>query len=152
MARRGRDRYLEAQSLSDLAMTSLRMGGYLQAIQRATEALSILQDMGLRVSMTTDLSTLAEAYLKCGDAGQALERVEQNLAILEECRGEGPDYPQRDYFVCYRVLASLGRATESQRALRSAHNMLMHQADKINEPDLRASFLKNMWFNRRNPS
>ncbi len=112
-------------------------------------ALSIRRDLDLRVWATADLTTLASACLDLGDMAKALDYAHQALAILDECGGQGPEYPQRDYFVCYQVLAADGQVEASRAALASAYRLIMTQAGKINDPALRQSFLKKVEINRQ---
>ena len=62
--------------------------------------------------------------------------------------GEGPEFPQRDYFLCYQVLAAAGQAERARAALQSAYDLFMMRADKITDPVLRQSFLERVPINR----
>ena len=69
-------------------------------------------------------------------------------AILDECGGEGPEFPQQDYFFCYQVLQAVGQPAAAHEALGSAHELVTRQAEKIANPALRQSFLERVPINR----
>jgi len=130
--------------LSYLSTVSLQAGDYQQAIERAQEALSLRQELDLRLRMADDLATLAAAYLAAGNVAQALVYAGQALAILDGCGGQGPEFPQRDYFTCYQVLAAAGQEERAQAALQSAYNLVMARAEKTTDPALRQSFMERV--------
>jgi adenylate cyclase len=134
--------------LSYLSTVSLQAGHLEQAIEQAQDALVLWHTLGLRLRMTDDLATLAAAHLAADNVAEALTYAEQFLALLEECGGEGPEFPQRDYYIGYRVLTSAGSEERADVALRSAHNLVITRAGKITDPDLRQSFLEQVSVNR----
>ncbi|UCC89076.1 MAG: hypothetical protein JSV81_07145, partial [Anaerolineales bacterium] len=109
---------------------------------------ALRRELDMLLNTTDDLATLAAACLGAGDIDQALTYAQEALIILEECGGEGPEFPQRDYFICYQVLAAAGQASRARAALRSAFDLLMARADKITDLDLRQSFLERVAVNR----
>lgn len=135
--------------LSYLATVSLQAGNIKQAIEQAQTALSFRQEKNMRLNMTDDLATLAAAYLAADQLELALGYAQQALAILAECGGEGPETPQRDYFICYRVLTTAGRTEAARAALQSAYNIVLARAKKISDPNLRQSFLERVAINRQ---
>ena len=46
-------------------------------------------------------------YYEVLDMKAALDFAKQALCLLDECGGEGPEFPQRDYFVCFKVFDAL---------------------------------------------
>jgi class 3 adenylate cyclase/tetratricopeptide (TPR) repeat protein len=133
--------------LSYLSTVSLNAGRLEDAVQRAAETLALRQELDMRLNMADDLATLAASHLASSDTPQALDYARQALAILEECGGEGPEFPQRDYFICYQVLAAAGQTERAQAALQSANDLVMARADKIADPALRQSFLERVQIN-----
>jgi hypothetical protein len=83
-----------------------------------------------------------------GNQVKAVEYARQSLAILDECGGEGPEFPARDYFFCYQVLAAIGEVTAAQSALQAAYNLVITRARQITDPTLRQSFLKRVAINQ----
>ena len=119
-----------------------------KAVEQAEAALRLHQELGLRLNTTDDLATLAAIHLAAGRVSQASHHAEQALAILQECGGEGPEFPQRDYFICYQVLTAAGQAEAARTALQSAYDLIMTRAGKIANPTLRQSFLERIQVNR----
>ena len=148
LARQLLDRYLESLCLSHLATVSLQAGDLALAIEQARAVLAIRSELGLRLWTTADLSTLAAAYMASDDTDAAIDCARQALAILDECGGVGPEFPHRDYFVCYQVLSVAGQIEAACAALQSAYALVMTQASKISDPTLRESFLQNVAVNR----
>ncbi len=149
LAREQGDKHLEALFLSHQGTVHLLKREYGQAIAYADAALATRRGLGLHLWTTADLTTLASAYQSRGEMETALRHVHQVLSILDGCGGEGPEFPQHDYFVCYQVLSSAGEEQAAHRALQSAYDLVMVQADKIADPSLRRSFLERVRFNRQ---
>lgn len=143
------DKYLVSYFLSHLGIVSLHTGELDKAVDRAEAALKIRTENEMRLLTTADLTTLATAHLASGDTEQALGYVKQALAILDECGGEGPEFPQRDCYLCYLVLAALGQEEAARATLQSAYDLVMTRADRISDPGLRQSFLEQMPINRK---
>ncbi len=147
IAQKHADQYMASAVISHLGIVSLLAGQYESAIKRAKTALTMRQDLDLRVWMTADLATLALAHLALQDTAVALDCAQQALSILDECQGEGPESPHRDYFVCYQVLSACGYTEAAHNALRLAYNRITTRAEKITNQALRQSFLKNVPIN-----
>jgi predicted ATPase len=143
------DAHLEAICFSDLALIGLYTGRPHEAIEWAQKSLANYQSLGLTLATTADLSTLATAHLTLGDERAAAHYAMNSLTILDQCQGDGPDYPQRDYFVCYQVFSQLHQLALAHHALKEAHRLLMAQASKIADPDMRDSYLHRVAYNRQ---
>jgi class 3 adenylate cyclase/tetratricopeptide (TPR) repeat protein len=148
LAEKQGDRHLISLFVSHLGIVSLLEGRPGQAIERARQALTMRRELGLQAWTTADLTTLASAYLGSGETATALDYARQALAILDEGGAEGAEYPHRDYFVCYQVLAATGQPAAAYAALEAAYRLVTAQAGKIAEPDLRRSFLERVDINR----
>jgi hypothetical protein len=130
-------------------MVSLRANQVDRAIEQAEQALTIRRELDLPVSTTHNLTTLAAALLLRGEPATALDYARQSRAILDDCRGEGPETPQRDYFLCSQVFARAGEPEAAHATLQQAHKLVMARADKITDPSLRHSFLERVPINRQ---
>ncbi len=148
LAQKQAERHVIALFLSHLAIVSLLVGNLDQTVERANAALTMRRELDLTLWATADLTTLASAYLARGDTAQALDCARQALSILDGCGGEGPEYPHRDYYVCYQVLSASGQEEAARSALQSAYNLVMARAEKIIDPALRRSFLERVEVNR----
>jgi len=138
---------LEAICWGDLALTSLRAGRYRDAQQQAQKALAKFEELEQVLATTSVLATLATAQLHLGDDA-ALDTTRRLLHILDECGGEGPDFPQRDYWMGAAVLDELGHREEASPARRAAYQLLMARAARISDATMRSSYLENITIHR----
>jgi tetratricopeptide (TPR) repeat protein len=134
--------------LSYLAMVELAAGALVQAQAHAEQALAIRQALGLRVRMADNLALLAAIHRARHEIAVATTYAQQALAILQQCEGVGPEFPQQDYFICYQVFAAQGEPETAAQALRSAYQVVMQRAQKIDDAALRRSFLNQVSINR----
>ena len=135
--------------LSYLSTVNLEAGETEKAIEQAQEAIRLWETLGLHLRTADDLATLAAAYLATGNLKKALTYAEQTFTILEQCGGEGPEFPQRDFFICYQVFMLSDQQQRARVALKSAYELVMLRAEKILEPILRQSFLKEVEINQK---
>lgn len=149
LAQQQDDAFLVSAFQSYLGTVCALVGHYDQAIEHANIALHIRRELDMEVMTTMEFATLAAAYLQMGASDTACDYARQALTILDECGGEGPEIPQRDYFLCYDVLNATGYVEEAQKALLSAHRLIMERAEKITDTALRASFLEQVPINRQ---
>jgi adenylate cyclase len=143
------DKYQIAYLLSHLGLVNLFSGKFECAIEFARAALTIRREIDLELWTTADLAVLAASHLALQDTAKALTYAEQTLTMLDECGGEGPEFPHQDYFICYQVLQAIGKIEMARKALQSAHQLVVARAEKITDPALRESFLKNVPINRQ---
>jgi tetratricopeptide (TPR) repeat protein len=142
------DKRLVSNLINHLSMVSLSTGKLDQSLAQATTALAMRREMDLHVATVDDLATLAATCLAAGDKPRALVFAQQTMDILAECDGEGPEFPQRGYFICYQVLKSAGQPESAGAALQSAYDFVSNRANRIIDPDLRRSFLEKVAINR----
>ncbi len=141
------DAHLEAIYINDMALLSLHQQKYAEAGERAQTSLEKFQALQLELSTISDLAIIATAQVALNKYPDALATVRKALQILDACDGEGPDFPQRDYWMCYEVLQRLGEATLAAHALSAAHRLLIRQAERINDSTMRRAYLENVAFN-----
>ncbi len=138
------DKNLVAYFFSHLGDTSLLARQLQQALLYAEKALTLRRELDLQLWTTADLIILAKVYLATGNEAQALDYAQRALTILDECGGEGPEFPQRDYFACYQVFRASKQEALAYRALESAYKLIAIRAGGINDPALRQSFLEQV--------
>jgi predicted ATPase/class 3 adenylate cyclase len=148
LAQEQSDHYIMALFISHLAITSLLQHNVTLAIEQAHQALALRREQELLLWTTADLATLAAAYQASGDGSQSLTYAGQAMAILDGCGGQGPELPQRDYFVCYQIFKANSQLEPARSALNSAYRLVMARAENIPDPLLRQSFLENVAINR----
>ena len=148
LAQKQGDVNLEAIYYNDLAINYLHLQKFEMAIQCAQRSVEKFLSLGLKLSITSNLTTMASASLELGDTTAARTYIDETLSILNACAGDGPDFPQRDYWICYQILQYMGETMRAQAALTSAYRLLMQQAERISDLNMRASYLENVSFNR----
>jgi predicted ATPase/DNA-binding SARP family transcriptional activator len=135
-----------AQSASGADQRHEYLAQAADAYQRALEMRRELDQASLAVEV---LAGLARVSLAQGDSESALARVEEILAFLgaadtDTGHGlEGTTDPFRIYLTCYHVLLA-ARDPRAGEILATAHNLLQQQAAKIDDEDLRRSFLEGV--------
>ncbi len=143
------DQWLSAIIFHYLSVNTLYLGNHQASLNYARTALKLRRELDLRPNEADDLAVMAVANLHATEYAHALDQAKQALAILDECQGEGPEFPQRDYFFCYQVFVANQDVAWARHALQSAHQLVMKRAEKITDPALRHSFLENVPINRR---
>jgi tetratricopeptide (TPR) repeat protein len=139
---------LESSFFSYLSIISFKATRLSQALEQVQMALTLRKELELHLRIVDDLATLAAIHLRAGHPALALDYTHQALAILEQCKAEGPEFPQRDYFICYQVLAAAGQIELAYAALQAAYRLVIARAEKIVDPALRKSFLEQVAINR----
>jgi tetratricopeptide (TPR) repeat protein len=143
------DKYLISIFATYLSSTYLRLGRVALAMEQASAALALRRATDLHLFSADNLAILASAYQATADPYSAVDHARQALAILDECGGEGPEFPHRDYFLCYQVLAANGQPEAARAALSSAYHLVRTRAEKIGDRARRQSFLENVPDNRQ---
>ncbi|MCB0167780.1 MAG: tetratricopeptide repeat protein, partial [Anaerolineae bacterium] len=148
LAREQQDKDLESGFLSYLSMLKLKENHLEAAIDHAQAALTLRHELGLHLRTADDLATLALAAIQAGDLARGLALGQEAFDLLETCQGEGPEFPQRAYFICYHVFTANGEPERAHAALASAYTLVMDRANNIIDPALRQSFLEQVMINR----
>ncbi len=143
------DQWLSAIIFHYLSVNNLYLGNHRASLNYARTALNLRRELDLRPNEADDLAVMAVANLHATEYAHALDQAKHALAILDECQGEGPEFPQRDYFFCYQVFAANQDVARARHALQSAHQLVVKRAEKITDPALRHSFLENVPINRQ---
>ena len=139
---------LQAYALSRLGRALTGLGHLMEATEAYQQALSLRQEMGEHHLALESLAGLAHVSLAQGDIVQSQAYVEEILSHLENKTLDGADEPFRVYLTCYYVL----HATKDPRAreiLDGAYHLLEERANKIDDQELRRSFLENVATHRK---
>ena len=131
-----------------LAQTHLRTGEVALAFAEAERSLALYIALEQPLSTTGVLATLAVAALALHQHHEALAAAKHALAILDACDGEGPDFPHRDYWICGRILDTMGETEAAQTARSRAYELLMALAERISDPAMRRSYLEQIAIHR----
>jgi tetratricopeptide (TPR) repeat protein len=136
-------RYRQAFALVHLGHSLVGLGRLEEATDAYKQALDLRREMGHRHLVSEPLAGMARVALALDDPAAALVYVEEILSHLETRSVDGTDEPLRIYLTCYRVLRANGdpRADE---VLETAHCLLQERAAKIEDEEVRRSFLENV--------
>jgi tetratricopeptide (TPR) repeat protein len=138
------------------APASFSLGNALVGLGHLTEATLAYHDsldtgrklkMRLPHMLYDALAGLARTYLAQGDLAQAQAHVEEILSHLQVGSLDGTVEPSRIYLTCYQVLRANGDPRAGE-VLEAAYHLLQERAAKIDDEELRRSFLENVKANR----
>lgn len=132
---------LEAIYLSDIALAQLMAHNLEAAAEGAQRSITLFDQLEQPLSSTVAYATLAAAQLALGRRQEAETSVRKAVAILDACGGEGPDFPHRDYWLCFHTLAALGHTADAQHAAAQAAKLLCLRADRISNEAMRSTYL-----------
>ncbi len=99
--------------------------------------------MGQRHLAPEPLAGLSRVALNQDDPAAALAYVEEILGHLDTGSVDGTDEPLRIYLTCYQVLRT-NDDPRAEKVLDTAHRLLQGRAAKIDDEELRRSFLVNV--------
>ena len=143
------DRYMIAMCHSYLGLAGLQANQFGEAEKHATQALAIRQEIELQQLTTIDYTTLAKLSLSISNLDAAAGYASEASKILDICRGEGPEFPQRDYFICYQVWSAAGQQALARGTLKAAYDLVIAKANKITDPAVQKSFREKVLFNHQ---
>lgn len=152
IAREIGDRRGEGYILTHLGASWLEQGEWQAARDALNAAVALRTELEKNTPTLVDnLAMLARVALGEGNSSQAWAFASDALSRMRESGAEGVEYPARAYLDCYRALSGLQTAEAvalAAQALQEARSLLHERAGRIADPALRASYLKNVPFNR----
>jgi predicted ATPase/class 3 adenylate cyclase len=137
------DRHIQGYALMHMGHALARMGLAVKAVNNYRKALALRRELGQPKLVVESLAGLAHVSLVQDDLAQAQAQVEQILDFLESDTLEGTSEPFRVYLVCYRVLLA-SRDTRARDVLETAFHLLQERTAKIDDEELRRSFVENV--------
>jgi tetratricopeptide (TPR) repeat protein len=132
-----------ATALTWLGHALAALGELTDAEGAYQEAFEMRRKMGQRHLAPEPLAGLARVALLRNDPEVALTHAERILGHLETGSVDGTDEPLRIYLTCYRVLATTADP-RSDEVLSTAYSLLQERAGKIDDEELRRSYLENV--------
>jgi len=139
------NRRVQAQSQYGLGLVALARQHYREALKYFKQAQGLHAELGLNAEQVADYSFMGQAYLAAGQLPEAQQASQQAMDLLAS-------YPtveevQQVYLNhCRLLVASSDPAAEEIK--QQARAVVQKQAECIDDPDLRASFLANVKVNR----
>jgi tetratricopeptide (TPR) repeat protein len=137
------DRSTEAEALTHIGHALSGLERLHEAAHAYRRGLAIRRELGEENMAMESLAGLARVAIAQGDVAQAQIWVEEILNHLTTGTLDGTYEPMRVYLTCYRVLEASGDA-RSEEVLATAHSLLQEQAAKIENKEMRRSFLENV--------
>lgn len=137
------ERHCQGLALTVLGHVLVELGRLETAVTTYQQAISLRRKTGPAKFVIEPLAGLARVLWLQGEPAQAQAHVEEVLALLQNQSLGGPAVPLLVYLTCYRVL----RDNDDARAtaiLQKARAQLQEKAAKIEDEDLRHSFLENL--------
>jgi tetratricopeptide (TPR) repeat protein len=123
------------------------LGQLAEAADAFRRALTLQRDLGQHNEATECLAGLAHVALNQGDTAQAHDYIEELLEHLKMNTLHGAEEPFLVYLTCCQVLQAL-QDPRAFDVLQSAHSLLQEEAAKIDDEELRCSFLENVKVHR----
>ena len=143
IARELGDRRVQGYALTNLGHALTSLGRVAEGAESYRQALVLRRELGQSYLIMEPLAGLARVSLAQGNLHLALAQVEDVLSYLEVHTLEGAQDPFRVHLTCYRVLRA-NQDPRAQAVLNTAHRLLQERAAKIEDKELRRSFLENV--------
>jgi len=141
------DPFIEASAMTTLGNALVGLGKLDQAVDAYRQGVEIRWKMGQHHLATEPLAGLARVYLIQENLNKAQAKVEEILDHNESHSFEGTMEPFRIYLTCYQVLKT-NQDPRAEEILDSTHKLLQERAYKIDDEDLRSSYLENVAVHR----
>lgn len=119
------------------------LGRYEEAEAALQASVQIRTEMGELSTSMEARAGLARLYLAKQEPALALQQVEEILTYLQTNSLNGSDEPFRIYWTCCEVLEAVGDGRRGP-LLRQARELLLQQAEQMQDTAVRRSFLENV--------
>ncbi|MBN1484881.1 MAG: tetratricopeptide repeat protein, partial [Chloroflexia bacterium] len=143
IARESGNRSGQAYALTSLGRVQASLGELNAAAASFGQARDIRQELGEPHLVIESTAGLARIFLSQGDLGQAFLYAEEILDYLREGSLEGIENPFEVYLICFRILQAHDDP-RSAEILQQAHRLLQERAARIDDAEMRRSFLENV--------
>ncbi|MDI1446284.1 serine/threonine-protein kinase [Polyangium sp. 6x1] len=140
--------YYDCLVRETLAFILLRAGDLDGAEREARAAIEILERSGTPPWRSVATVTLAAVLLERQRADEALRLAEDAVTQRDACGGSGP-YTMYLRLIHAEALHATGNHARAHAVLRETRDVLLSRAAKIDDPELRRSFLENVTENAR---
>ncbi len=141
-------RRVQGYALTRLGHALLGLGHLRAAENTYQEAISLRQELGERGRLLESRAGLARALVAQGELDRAKRQAEEILSKLASSGLNDTDEPLRIYLTCYHVLHACGDS-RADNILLEAHDKLEERAARIEDGDLRRSFLESVTAHRK---
>ena len=142
-AQRTRNRPGQGYALNGIGHALLGLGQCVEAAKYYKEAVQLREDLKVEHLAIESRAGWARSVLAAGDGPQALRLVEPILTFIESSGTLDRFESLLIYLTCIHVLQA-NEDLRSEQLLQTAYELVQGQANKINDPDERRSFLENV--------
>jgi len=132
------------QALSYYGWVLEAQGQMRQARSHFEEALKVKRDLQQEAAMLEDVAHLGRVALKLRDVSLAEACLRHGLGHLEQQGTVGMEHVGQVYLSCYEILQRTGQAERAAEVLTQAWGYVASQAQLIEDPMLRHTFLHNV--------
>jgi len=109
-----------------------------------SNAYTTMTEIGVKGYATDALAGQARCSLKLGYPDEAVTLADQVFDYIVKNDGVGLEFPILAYLSCGKVYAAQGEDTRTEKVIEAGNLKLKQLSDKINDPELRSSFLQNV--------
>jgi tetratricopeptide (TPR) repeat protein len=141
------DRNTQAYPLTYLGHALVGLNRMNEAVENYQQAMNLRLEFDQPHLATEPIAGLARVYLAQDDLIQAQNHVDEIMDFLRDNTLDGTEEPFLVYLTCYRVLHA-NDDPRAQDVLNTAYTKLQEQAERIDDDELRHSFLENVAANR----
>ena len=141
------DTFTELQQGVLLTRIWLHLERFREALQESAKAEALANELEFPSDAATALALRARALIALCRGDEALEAATQSMNILAELGGTSSD--EALWRLAHaEALAACGKSDEAKDAIAVARQRLLARADKIEDPQWRDRFLRNVTENR----
>lgn len=134
----------QAYALTYLGHARMALGDSVEAIAAYQQALDLRRKLGQENLAIEPLAGLARVFMAQGNLAQSQVHLAEILAYLDGGGTlDGTDEPLRIYLTCYRVL-NASHDPRAEEILHTAHSLLQKRTARIEDEELRHSYLENV--------
>ncbi|MGE5141468.1 MAG: tetratricopeptide repeat protein, partial [Rudaea sp.] len=138
----------QAVALEELGVVLASLGDIPRAEQRYLEARAMAQAMNHLALAQEGTAGLGHCALEQGRLDQARQFALETWEYLEQHGAKNMEHPMRPFGICADIFDALGESELSRAVVEAGYRELMTRANKISNPEWRASYLENDPFNR----
>jgi tetratricopeptide (TPR) repeat protein len=149
LARKLKDRFAEAWTLTHLGFAQMGIGDLENAAHRFQAALDIRYSFSQQSLAMEPLAGLAQVELDKNNLVDALSLAENIISYLtNDGTLEGTEEPIRIYMTVYQTLIA-NHDSRAGQILEDAHSLLQDQVSKIQEKTYKEMFIQNVPWRRK---
>lgn len=132
------------KALGYYGWTLLQNGEPEKAREAIIEALRICRETQQETNLIESTAYLGAVALALADISLADACAQQVLGFISRRGTQGIEHPGLVYLICHKILQATHQTEQAASVLLQAQQFIQMQADQIDTPDLKASYLNNV--------